>query len=235
MLVEVVIAALVRPEVDALAPVLLHLLVEAVHQQLAPAQTPEGRTHEKEAHIGIVEAARQVLVREGSNGFSLRKVAAEAGLSLSNVQYYYPTRVTVMEGILAGFIEEYQDYLSGQLHPAEGGRETLTAFIQEILVDESRNEEIRFFRSLFTFAYQDSLAGQLDAFYSEVYRLLCPGLGRLSSRVADSPPVHRAASLLLPYLNGYGMVCSSLGLGLEESARDLSGCAWALLNQNGQD
>ena len=188
----------------------------------------------QETRKRIIEAARQVLVREGSNGFSLRKVAAEADLSLSNVQYYYPTRVALLEGILAGFIEEYQDYLLGHLHTAGGGRETLRAFIQEILVDESRNEEIRFFRSLFAFADQDSLAGQLDAFYAEVYRLLCTGLGRLSGRAADSSPVHRAASLLLPYLNGYGMVCGSLGLNLEESARDLAGCAWDLLDRNSQ-
>ncbi len=189
----------------------------------------------QETRKRIIEAARQVLVREGSNGFSLRKVAADAGLSLSNVQYYYPTRVALLEGILAGFVEEYQEYLSGHLIAQGGSKETLTAFIREILVDESRNDEIRFFRSLFTFADQDSLAGQLDAFYTEVYRLLCTGLGRLSGRAADSTPVHRAASLLLPYLNGYGMVCGSLGLGLEESARDLAGCAWELLGPNGQD
>lgn len=187
----------------------------------------------QETRKRIIEAARRVLVREGSNGFSLRKVAAEAGLSLSNVQYYYPTRVALLEGILAGFIEENQDYLSGHLVAPGGSRETLTVFIREILVDESRNEEIRFFRSLFAFADQDSLAGQLDAFNVEVYRLLCTGLGRLSGREADSPPVHRAASLLLPYLNGYGMVCGSLGLNLEESARDLAGCAWELLDRNG--
>lgn len=187
----------------------------------------------QETRKRIIEAARQVLVREGSNSFSLRKVASEAGLSLSNVQYYYPTRLALLEGILAGFIEEYQDYLSGHLVAPGGSKETLTAFIQEILVDESRNEEIRFFRSLFTFADQDSLAGQLDAFYSEVYRLLCTGLGRLSGREADSSQVHRAASLLLPYLNGYGMVCSSLGLNLEESARDLADCAWELVDRDG--
>ena len=112
---------------------------------------------------------------------------------------------------------------------------TLAAFIKEILVDESRNDEIRFFRSLFTFADQDSLSGQLDAFYAEVYRLLFTGIGRLSGRRADSPQVNRGASLLLLYLSGYGMVYSSLGLGLEESARDLAGCAWELLDRNGED
>lgn len=184
----------------------------------------------KETRKRIIETARQVLIREGSNGFSLRKVAAESGLSLSNVQYHYPSRVSVLEGILGSFIEEYQDYLSRQLDASLGGRVALRAVIREILADESRNEEIRFFRSLFTFADQDSLSGQLDTFFGKIYRLLCTGLGRLAGQAADSPQVHRAASLILPYLNGYGMVCGSLGLGLEESADELARWVWELLS-----
>lgn len=181
----------------------------------------------------IIEAARRVLIREGSNGFSLRKVAAEAGLSLSNVQYHYGTRTALLEGILSGFVDEYREDMTRYLDSAGDGREALTGFIREILADEANNDEIKFFRSLFAFTDQDALAGQLSAFYRDVYRLLRTGLARLSGKDEDCAAVHRAASHILPFLNGYGMVCGSLGLDLEGSARELSRCAWELLHHRG--
>src|SRR5215510_1188816 len=44
----------------------------------------------------IVRVARKLLLEGGSLEFSLRAVAQRAGVSISNLQYYFPTRLAVV-------------------------------------------------------------------------------------------------------------------------------------------
>lgn len=178
----------------------------------------------------ILGAARAILIKEGSGAFSMRKVAATAGLSLSNVQYYFKTRAEVLDGILEGFIEDYRAYLGGLGALRGSGLAALRGFIREILREESDNEEILFFRSLFSFAESEVLAERLDAFYREVERLLRAGLAGLAGLGAEEPAVRRASALLLPYLNGYGMVGGVLALNLDESAELVAAWVWDTLS-----
>ncbi len=53
-----------------------------------------GRAHD------ILHAARGLLAAEGYAGLSMRKVAAEVGISLSNVQHYYQSKDALLEALL---------------------------------------------------------------------------------------------------------------------------------------
>ncbi|HEV3232581.1 MAG TPA: TetR/AcrR family transcriptional regulator [Candidatus Dormibacteraeota bacterium] len=55
----------------------------------APARIGDPKTQ-------ILEAATGVLLRQGYSGASLRTIAAEAGLPLGNVQYYFPSKAQLM-------------------------------------------------------------------------------------------------------------------------------------------
>src|SRR5690554_6391387 len=55
----------------------------------------------------ILKAARQVLVEAGYTQFSLRNIAAQAGMHLSNLQYYYPTREQILLALLHYILEDY--------------------------------------------------------------------------------------------------------------------------------
>ena len=46
-------------------------------------------------------SAIEIFVDEGYGGLTMRKVAAKAGLALSNLQHYFPTREDIFEAILA--------------------------------------------------------------------------------------------------------------------------------------
>ncbi len=48
----------------------------------------------------ILAVARELLVEEGYDRFVLREIAARAGMTLGNLQYYFPTRETLL-GALA--------------------------------------------------------------------------------------------------------------------------------------
>lgn len=71
----------------------------------------------------IVEVAKQVLLEGGSLEFSLREVASRAGISISNLQYYFPTRLSVLravvEPVIQTYLSEMQRALDNNLPPKE--------------------------------------------------------------------------------------------------------------------
>lgn len=61
-----------------------------------------GRAHE------ILHAARALLAAEGYSGLSMRRVAARAGMSLSNVQHYYQSKDMLLEALLLYTMDVFQ-------------------------------------------------------------------------------------------------------------------------------
>ena len=56
----------------------------------------------------ILQAARRLLATDGYAGLSMRKVAAEAGMTLSNVQHYYNSKDVLLEAALLSTMDEFQ-------------------------------------------------------------------------------------------------------------------------------
>ena len=61
----------------------------------------------------IMEACRTVLIDKGYTQFSLRSVAREAGMHLSNLQYYFRTREELIKGLIdynsQSYLETYTE------------------------------------------------------------------------------------------------------------------------------
>ena len=69
----------------------------------------------------IVRASTQVLRDEGATELSLRRVAAEANLSLGTVQYYFPTKSKLIETCLAQEAESLTATLASARHAIAAG------------------------------------------------------------------------------------------------------------------
>ncbi|MGZ8292249.1 MAG: TetR/AcrR family transcriptional regulator [Telluria sp.] len=61
-----------------------------------------GRAHE------ILQAARAILAADGYAGLSMRRVAGEVGISLSNVQHYYQSKDALLEAVLLYTMDVFQ-------------------------------------------------------------------------------------------------------------------------------
>src|SRR6266571_8576198 len=75
-----------------------------------PSGTTEkglGRAHE------ILRAARELLAAEGYAGLSMRRVAAGVGMSLSNLQHYYPGKDALLEALLLYTMDLFQQQIDG--------------------------------------------------------------------------------------------------------------------------
>jgi AcrR family transcriptional regulator len=56
----------------------------------------------------ILQAGRHLLANEGYAGLSMRRVALEAGMTLSNVQHYYGSKDLLLEALLLTTMDEFQ-------------------------------------------------------------------------------------------------------------------------------
>lgn len=61
----------------------------------------------------ILLAAMRVLVRDGAHGFRMRAIAAEAGVGISHVQYYYKTLDAVIEAVMARYLQDWDVLMAG--------------------------------------------------------------------------------------------------------------------------
>lgn len=181
-------------------------------------------------------AARKVLVRDGSAGFSVRRVAQEAGISLGNLQYYFGTRTDLLLGLLQEDIAAYRRLFDGMLATgshgdAAGGRmERLRIFLRLALGDAQHHEQIAVFRALFSFT-EPEIAKGLERYYRELYALMLEMLAHVSERPKDSDSVRRAAALLFPYVEGYETTGQFLQTSLETIVGLLATLSWRILSE----
>jgi AcrR family transcriptional regulator len=56
----------------------------------------------------IMQAARVILAAEGYAGLSMRRVATETGMSLSNLQHYYQSKDALLEAVLLTAMDLFQ-------------------------------------------------------------------------------------------------------------------------------
>jgi AcrR family transcriptional regulator len=76
----------------------------------------------------ILQAARRLLAADGYAGLSMRRVAGEAGMTLSNVQHYYGSKEVLLEAVLLSTMDEFQakmDRISAEM----GDRPRLDRFL----------------------------------------------------------------------------------------------------------
>ncbi len=91
-----------------------------------------GRAHD------ILHAARTLLAADGYAGLSMRRVAAEVGMSLSNLQHYYQSKDALLEALLLYTMDLFQakvDAIAAVMAgapPIERFLSTCDMFLEEI-------------------------------------------------------------------------------------------------------
>ena len=88
--------------------------------------------------LDILHAGRALLAADGYAGLSMRRVAADVGISLSNVQHYYQSKDALIEALLLYTMELFQtkiDSISAAMTSASREEQFLSTcdmFLEEI-------------------------------------------------------------------------------------------------------
>src|SRR3569623_672497 len=79
-------------------------MLNSAHKHKHSSTTEKGLGRAQE----ILDCARTILAAEGYAGLSMRRVAAQANISLSNVQHYYPDKDALLEALLLYTMDVFQ-------------------------------------------------------------------------------------------------------------------------------
>jgi AcrR family transcriptional regulator len=176
--------------------------------QVKTKRAATGRRAGNDTAARIVLAARELLMTEGYAQFSMRNVAARAGLHLANVQYYYKTREDLVKALLDDTGERYRSSYEELRAKAPTDREArFKAVVEFNLKDIATSETRRYFIQLWALLTEiDGRAGHL---MNDLYAI---DIQQLSDCIADLAPdtdaaeVRRRASILAAMIEGMVVV-----------------------------
>lgn len=125
----------------------------------------------------ILEQSTQVLMRDGYSQFSLRRVAQAAGVTLGNLQYYFPTKPDLVEAMLIHVIEGYVETFDRLMAEVEGRpEEQLTAVLSYVIRDLTNPRTTVLFPELWSMANHEPAVQQYVEDLYETYRRIVAGL-----------------------------------------------------------
>jgi AcrR family transcriptional regulator len=116
----------------------------------------------------IVRAAAAVLTRDGYARFSLQRVADAAGIAPGNLNYYFPTKASLLETLVSYTLAQYRD----RAHKAESQvvsetGDLLGDVLLRLMQDARSDQTNRLFRELWAIALHDPrVAKAMDSFYA---------------------------------------------------------------------
>lgn len=154
----------------------------------------------------ILATATQLLVELGAESMSFRNVARELGMSIGNLQYYFPTRASLLDAVCTEWALRWQAGANAAADSADTPREALIRMI-DYWLEFQQKEEVKIFWQLFTLsAYDDDEISrelqrrQDDQLINSVatrLRAVHPGLGRSEAL--------RRGALITSLLDGAGL------------------------------
>ena len=118
----------------------------------------------------ILDCAREVLVKQGYTGFTMRAVGAAAGISPGNLAYHFPSKQillrAVVDHIVTGYATQFEALLTDTGDPPDQG---LKSLIQWLLADAVTEESVRTFRELWAISlHDDVIRGAIDDLYNDL-------------------------------------------------------------------
>jgi AcrR family transcriptional regulator len=109
----------------------------------------------------MLDAAERVLIRDGYHAFSTRRVAAECGVSLGHLTYYFPAKDELLRAMISAVMARYGERMRIASAAAEARtREDLRALLDWLLCDTVTQETSGLFRELWVLAKHDAVAAR---------------------------------------------------------------------------
>ncbi|MFC5430736.1 TetR/AcrR family transcriptional regulator [Paraburkholderia denitrificans] len=145
----------------------------------APAGAEPGnlRAQGVRTRNAIIRISRKLLLESGPMEFSLRAVAVRARISVSNLQYYFPTRAAVLRAIMVPLVDKHLVELRAALESDASPEATLVVLIDRALQDAKDPQIGALWWNFFAIASADPECAQLlndwyDTLTEEVAKLI---------------------------------------------------------------
>ena len=128
---------------------------------LAITERDRGYVRGHETYDLILRAALSLLIEQGYRAMSMRRIAAECGMKLGNVTYYFPTREELMRALLDAVIQSYQSEFDSIMGDEGASPEQRLADLCRLILEDIRSKQTtRLFPELWALANHDMFAAE---------------------------------------------------------------------------
>jgi AcrR family transcriptional regulator len=146
---------------------------------------PKGHSKGEKRIKLILEAAEQLLIDSGYHNFSMRKVATQAGVSVGNLQYYFPTKDKLLEALLDKVIQNYLDTFE-KLKVKYAPKEQFIKIIKAVIKDLSSKHATVFFPELWSMAnHEKHISDIMDTMYGKYRTLVADIIRDINPNLSD--------------------------------------------------
>jgi len=161
----------------------------------------------------ILQTTITLLIQEGAEKLSMRKVAKTANLSLSNLQYYYRDKDLLLIATVKYYFDSCKEELTKELNSLTSQRTTstevfLVKLLNLLLVENKSHDQILMFQEIWTLSARNK---ELKTAVEGYYKDYCIWLIDFISIFSKEPEI--VVSLLVPFVEGYTIVNTVLPLG----------------------
>lgn len=152
----------------------------------------------------VLDCAVQILVETGYSGLSFRKVAEAAGITVGNLQFYFPTRADLIEAMLKREMGRYDTELGQAVDPEAGvdGETTLMQTIDYLLGDQTSQSSCIIFWELWALAAHDVTAANIMNAYYQTYLDTLAALVQRTRPSLTPAKANRCAFLIISLIEG---------------------------------
>ncbi|MCX4695892.1 TetR/AcrR family transcriptional regulator [Streptomyces sp. NBC_01408] len=162
----------------------------------------------------LLDAAEATLVGSGHAALSVRAVADAAGVRLGHLQYYFPTRDSLLEAVLDRLLRRSLDRLTevapGLAPDGSGEPVPPERLIGLLLAEQDNPELVRVFAELWALAARDeAVATAVRAFYRQYADLVTEQIRRHLPGLAQ-PELRARAEVFIALLEGSSLMRSGI-------------------------
>ena len=123
-----------------------------------------------ETYERILGCAHQVLIKHGYAGFTTRRVATAASISLGNLTYHFPSKRDLLQAVVAYLVAKYSNQFDAIISDPDipKGQE-LKSLLRWLLTDAVDDENVRISRVLWAISlHDDVIRNAMDDLYDDL-------------------------------------------------------------------
>lgn len=177
---------------------------EDVAMSAPPANGPQRSTPKGDLQIAKALDAAEELIRK-NEPLTLRAVAKAVGISVGNLQYYFPTRGKLIEALFERYATDFRAERAAIIDGVDQSRDQLILLVDYWLMTELRPEQALFWHLWSISAYDDSARETMDAIYGRLITFLAKHLRVIHPGLTAAHATRRAGSIVA-LIEGSGLM-----------------------------
>lgn len=170
----------------------------------------------------ILDVTETLLVEIGNGDLTMRKIAAAADISLGNLQYHFATREALLLALLVRFLEPYEDRIQDTPKGLpEDLVEALTQMFAQALSVPDFDRCATIYKEIWAASsHSPDMRRALKTYYARLLDFYRKILAQVAAPGTQASKIDRAATAILPLLEGYCVTKDAVDGPVATLARD---------------